>query len=275
MTEPTTYLPPKELTEYIANYGILEIPEGITEPYFSPPIALSGFIIQVFNPSKKIMAKIEDRDFFTHGAVATGQVTTPVYGELIGPVKSILVFFQPLGMHRLFGIDMSTITNKAEKLSDFLCESRASQLMKRLTANQSSQHQIGVLNEFFIGLKPDPDREADTEKLSRVLHYIHQNQGGVSVKEIEEYGAYPRKTLERHFKKMVGLSPKVYCQIYRFKCLINLLHCQPNITWAQLADEAGYYDQSHMSRYVKEYLNASPNSIVRMDMALINYLLQR
>jgi AraC-like DNA-binding protein len=54
-----------------------------------------------------------------------------------------------------------------------------------------------------------------------------------------------------------------------------MIRNHPGITWAQLANEAGYYDQSHMSRYVKEYLKVSPNTIVQLDMKLINYLLSR
>ncbi|WP_373057164.1 hypothetical protein [Zunongwangia sp. H14] len=74
---------------------------------------------------------------------------------------------------------------------------------------------------------------------------------------------------------MLGLPPKVYCKIYQFKSLINFLQGNPGITWAQLADEVGYYDQSHMTRYVKKYLKVAPNTMVKLDMDFINYLLTR
>lgn len=271
MTQPTNYLPPEELTGSIAHYGIMEVPAGTTEPYFSPPIGLSGFILQTLNSSNRVFAKIDGRDFFTHNAVVTGQVTAPVYGEIKGAVKSILVFFQPPGLYRLFGTHMASLTNKSVKLSDFLGEAQAWRLMEKLRAHQNSEAQVSVLNEFFLALKP---KGKDTVPLRKVLAYIHQKQGGLTVKEIEDYGQYHRRTLERHFLKMIGLSPKMYCQIYRFKCLINLLHAQPGITWARLAHEAGYYDQAHMSRYVRKYLNQSPNTLVNLDMKLINYLLK-
>jgi len=129
-----------------------------------------------------------------------------------------------------------------------------------------------VLNNFFLGLKTIGGKIDDIKK---VLDYIHSKKGGVSIKEIEQNCHCHRKTLERHFKKMIGLSPKVYTQIYQFKCLKNLLQAKPDITWSQLADQAGYFDQSHMSRYVKEYLKVSPSRIVELDMDYINYLLRR
>ncbi len=157
-------------------------------------------------------------------------------------------------------------------LIDFLGKEKADKLLDELRADQNNEQQIKVLNDFFLGLNT---KGKEIDNIKRVLEYIHNNKGGVSIKEIEQNCHCQRKTLERHFKKMIGLSPKVYTQIYQFKCLINLLQAQPEITWSQLADKAGYFDQSHMSRYVKEYLKVSPNSIVELDMDFINYLLRR
>lgn len=272
MREPTNYAPSEKIQQYIAHYGILEVPEGTTEPYFSPPLALSGFIIQAINTQNIVVSKIGERDFITDMAVATGQVTQPVYGQLIGHTKSIMVFFHPTGMHQLFGTDMSTLTNESMKLEDFLGKEKANRLLAKLKADQNDESQIKVLDEFFLSLKP---KAPEIEKFEKALQFIHQKKGDVSINELMEHSNYHRKTLERQFAKIVGLSPKVYAQIYQFKCLINLLYNNPEITWAQLADQAGYYDQSHMSRYVKEYLQVSPNSMVTLDMDFINYLLQR
>lgn len=272
MKQPTTYHCTSGLQKYIACYGVIEIPEGVRETYFSPPIGLSGIILQTINTHNLMVAKIDEKDFFTDVAVVTGQVTRPVHGELIGRMKTLLVFFHPLGIYQLFGIDMSTLTDTSMTLQEFIGVERCDKLMHALKIDQDTKRQIEVLNHFFMDIIPE---EEDTSKLEKVLGFIHENQGGVNVQELEQNGFYHRKTLERHFKKMVGLSPKVYAQIYRFKSLVQLIESHPEITWSQLADQAGYYDQSHMSRYVKEYLQVSPNSMVQLDMEMINYLLSR
>lgn len=272
MIKPVSYLPAPELQDFIASYGIMEIPEGETESYFSPPLAMSGFIINIIGKQGNLISKIEGKDFFTETAVATGQVTAPVYGSMTGAVKSILVFFKPTGMHRLFGNDLSEITNRSMRLSKLLGEEEAGSLWDDLITEPDNEKQIDILNDFFR--KRIPVRE-EPDKFEIVLAFIHKKKGGVSIAEIEETAPFMRKTLERHFKRKVGLSPKVYAQIYQFKCLINLLEAKPGITWAQLANQSGYYDQSHMSRYVREYLQVSPNSMVKLDMDFINYLLNR
>lgn len=272
MLRPTTYLPAIELRDYIASYGVIEIPAGEAEPYFSPPLALSGFIINVGDEGGKVVCKIGDRDFFTNNAVATGQVTIPVYGEMVGEVKSFLVFFRPTGMHRLFGNDLSELTNRSKALSELIGEEEADLLWQNLSSQAETEKQIEILEAFFSKRIPKED-ERDT--FEKVLEYIHDKKGNISIGEIEKATPYTRKTLERHFQKKVGLSPKVYAQVYQFKCLINFLETHPGITWTQLANQSGYFDHSHMSRYLKEYLQVSPNSMVKLDMEFINYLLNR
>ena len=270
MPRPTTYYPSSRLKEYIASYGVIEIPEGQSEPYFSPPLALSGFIINLGNDGGKVVCKIGDKDFFTENAVATGQVTIPVHGEMRGQVKSFLVFFKPTGMHRLFGNDLSELTNSSKTLSELLGEKEACQLWESLVSKSETEQQIEALDDFFLSRIPETN---ERDSFETVLDYIHDRKGNVTIGEIEQATPYTRKTLERHFQKKVGLSPKVYSQIYQFKCLLNFLETHPGTTWTQLANHSGYFDHSHMSRYVKEYLQVSPNSMVKLDMDFINYLL--
>lgn len=272
MIQPLSFLPHEDLTPFISNYAIMEVPVGVTEPFFSPPLAMSGFILEPINHPKCIVAKTAERDFFTDFAVVTGQVTAPVYGQLVGKVRSVMVFFKPLGMHQLFGLDMAKLTNTFMKLEDLIGIEEKHDLMVSLGTEAKVEDVAGKLDAFFLKQKPPKN---DIDKILTVLDYIHAQKGDVTISELLEIGYYHRKTLERHFNKMIGLSPKVYAQIYQFKCLFMLLQTNPGITWAQLADQAGYYDQSHMSRYFKEYLKVSPNSIVTLDLPLIHYLLSR
>lgn len=144
--------------------------------------------------------------------------------------------------------------------------------MEKFDGTSDNEKQIEVLNIFFTKRIPTEEKE---NRLEKVLDYIHAMNGGISLADIEQNSPYSRKILERYFKKTIGLSHKVYIQIYRFKCLVNFLQANPGITWVQLANQTGYYDQSHMSRYVREYMHVSPNSIVKLDMELIHYLMNR
>ncbi|WP_373057165.1 DUF6597 domain-containing transcriptional factor [Zunongwangia sp. H14] len=180
MKKPSNYLPDPALQECIASYGVLEIPEGMQQPYFSPPLALCGFIINLLNRKGRLVSRIDGRDFFTTPAVATGQVTSPVYGEIRGYVKSIMVFFYPLGMFRLFGNNMAELTNASKPLPDFLGRDKAEHLLSALKEKQETEQQVEVLNTFFLERLP---HERTTGCMEKVLEFIHENNGNVSVRK--------------------------------------------------------------------------------------------
>ena len=181
MKRPLSFHTTPDLRDFIASYAIMEIPEGETESYFSPPLAMSGFIINVSHSKGMVSSKIDNRDFFTANAVVTGQVTSPVYGELVGEVKSLMVFFKPIGMHRLFRNDLSELTNRSKTLTEFLGQTEADLLWNNLTAHSDNQKQIDILNDFFR--KRVTTRDEDL-KFERILDYIHKKQGDVIIVEI-------------------------------------------------------------------------------------------
>ena len=111
----TSFLPAAELQDFFATYVIQEVPDEVTEPFFTAALGMSGFIITLAHLSGILNAKINGDNFFTDHAVATGQVTAPIYGKLICKLKAMLVFFKPTGKQRFFGNDLSELTNTAKK----------------------------------------------------------------------------------------------------------------------------------------------------------------
>lgn len=256
------------LESCIHSYGIIEEPEGFSEPFVSPPLGFSGFIMCTEGDTD---AFINGERFVHHKAVASGQVTFPVTGSVTGKVKSIMVFFQPTGMYRLFEFDMSKLTNASMDLHQFLGIEKAQGLLKKIKDVTCNETIVDILNQFFLSHLTETDNTAD---IKNVLDFIHLHSGNVSVKEVEQHCYVHRKSIERSFHTKVGLSPKTYAQIFRFKCLLGYLKQHPDVTWLQLAKENGYFDQSHMVRYFKEYLKVSPNNLVTLDVDFINYLLK-
>lgn len=102
---------------------------------------------------------------------------------------------------------------------------------------------------------------------------VQNSQGNISVKKISEIAKINRRSLERQFQDKIGLTPKVFAQVYRFKCTMNFLEQNPGITWTELSNSIDYFDQAHMIRYFKKYIKVSPNNLATIDLDVINYLL--
>src|SRR6478735_396296 len=103
MSIPATYSPDPALTEYIISYGILELADGVTVSLVSPPLGLSGFIFQLHDAATSSKAMINDTNLVGYKYSVTGQVTSTVTGFNSGKIKTLMVFFHPLGMYQLFG----------------------------------------------------------------------------------------------------------------------------------------------------------------------------
>ena len=241
MSITTTYFPDQEIAKYILSYGIVEVADGITESFISPPLGLISFIIQHQNSNGSAFATVKKINILKDKAVACGQVTTTVSGYYTGKVKTIIVFFHPLGMFLLFGCNMHLLTNNSLNLIFLLGEERKNELLNQLKETEDNLTLIHILNQFFKNQKP---AIANTSEITRVLDFIHLHNGNVSVKQIETYCYAHRKSIERHFQFQVGLSPKVYANIYRFKCLLNYLQHYPKTPWLKLSNLTRYYDQS-------------------------------
>mgnify|MGYP003945820705 CR=1 FL=1 len=272
MSIPVTYLPDPELADCILSYAIAAVAKPTTESFLCPPLGLSGFFIQHRSSTGIATAQVEGNDILVSKAVAIGQFTSPLTGNYSGKIKTLLIFFHPLGMYQLFGCDMHKLTNTSINLRLLLGEEKGQYLLKRLEETDDYLSLIRILNDFFKAQKTCSN---DTREVKRLLDFIHFHHGNVSIKEIEEHCYVHRKSIERHFQFQIGLSPKIYASIYRFKWLMNYLQQHPKTAWLQLSCLSGYYDQSHMVRYFKEYLKVPPNQLETLNIELVNYLLSR
>ena len=260
------------LSEYIFSYGTID--GYATEPYplLSPPNGLTGFLIRIGKNDFDVVAQDFRGNPIAHQpSYVIGQITRPITGYTVGPVKFLVVFFQPLGMCQLFGKKMSALTDKSEDFFDFLGHATAQNLMEILKTDDNLERQINVLNHFFLNLIPVKD---DCAELKNVLQLVHASQGNISVIELEEKSKINRRSLERSFQDKIGLTPKVYAQVYRFKCAIQYLEQNPGLTWTDLSNKTEFFDQAHMIRYFKKYTKVSPNKLVTLDVELINFLLK-
>ncbi|MEO9482151.1 MAG: helix-turn-helix domain-containing protein [Ekhidna sp.] len=90
------------------------------------------------------------------------------------------------------------------------------------------------------------------------IEQIRETSGTISVKEIYSSLNVSKSKLEQHFNREVGLTPKEFCKIEKINCFINTYVEHGNISLTELTYQCGYYDQSHVIKDFKYFLNTSP-----------------
>lgn len=98
---------------------------------------------------------------------------------------------------------------------------------------------------------PGPNRA-----IIQVLEYIQGNlDRKLTVDELSRVAAMSCATFNRHFKQMLGIPPMEYvvkCRVQRALILID----ENRLSKTEIALMCGFYDSSHMDKYIKLYRNA-------------------
>lgn len=76
---------------------------------------------------------------------------------------------------------------------------------------------------------------------------------------------YSRKHLADLFHRQVGLSPKALARVLRFRGALALLQGRRDVPWAELADQCGFYDQSHLTNEFRDFAGVTPGEFVRLQ----------
>lgn len=97
-----------------------------------------------------------------------------------------------------------------------------------------------------------------TIDLAAVANFVRQKRGNISVEELADHTGVSRQHLGRLFRDEVGVSPKLFCRLARFRAAL----AAGRTGGADLAAEFGYVDQSHMIAEFQEFSGLTPRPLL-------------
>jgi len=90
--------------------------------------------------------------------------------------------------------------------------------------------------------------------------------GRLRIEQLATRSGFTRKHLGNLFRQQVGLSPKSLARVHRFRGALQLLdRANGQVPWAELADQCGFYDQSHLINEFRRFTGFSPVELARRD----------
>ena len=127
--------------------------------------------------------------------------------------------------------------------------------------------------KFFYGELIAVDAIADLElsilsrkvikRISAVLHQINE-QAKTNISELSETACLSSKQFNRIFLDYVGATPKEFLRIVRMQRALFKVQQNPSISFAQLAYECGFSDQSHMIKEFKLFSGYTPTEYLSL-----------
>jgi AraC-like DNA-binding protein len=101
---------------------------------------------------------------------------------------------------------------------------------------------------------------------------ILESPGMLTINEISRKIGFSQKHFIKIFKEHVGLAPKEFLKVIRFQKAITELEQLKKCSWANIAYECGYYDQSHFIADFKTFSGFTPKQFTKKQISFRNYV---
>jgi AraC-like DNA-binding protein len=170
------------------------------------------------------------------------------------------VAFTPCGAFPWLRTEVGDLTDRIIALADALGDGVLA-LRERLLNTASIAERFALVERWLLRrLSPRHDvHPAVRWSVGRIA----ATGGRIPVAALAIETGYTRKHLAQLFERQVGLSPKALSRVHRFRGAMHLLNDPERIPWAALADQCGYYDQSHLTNEFRLFSGLTPTELAR------------
>ncbi|MFI1918532.1 DUF6597 domain-containing transcriptional factor [Nocardia sp. NPDC020380] len=200
------------------------------------------------------------------GAFLTGVWTTKYVRELAGEGEAFGVKFRAGGFGAFTGLDVAEWTDTSVDLTDVFPE--AAGLAERVLAVDTDEQRRAVAEEF-LAAAAERRAVADDTAYLQVLDLIQvmaEDRSLTRVDQVTERFDIPVRTLQRLFRRYVGVTPKWVLRRYRLQDGAHLLAAGRTSDLAALAVELGYFDQAHFSNEFAKEIGMAPLEYARISL---------
>ncbi|HEX2316821.1 MAG TPA: helix-turn-helix domain-containing protein [Thermomonospora sp.] len=175
-------------------------------------------------------------------------------GQVLG------VKFRPGGFRPFLGGPVSDLADRRIPAADVFGPA-VEEVNRAVLAGSDTTVMAERAETFLLGRLPDPDPVA--EQVAAMVGSITADPALFRVDQAAGALHVSVRTLQRLFAEYVGASPKWVLRRARLHEVAARADQGTRIDWAALADDLGYFDQSHLIRDFTAAVGASPAGYAR------------
>ena len=180
--------------------------------------------------------------------------------DATGPSALLGVRFQPLGAWRVLGIPQHELAEQVLDLDAVLGDGIRALHAELLDTEDPAQR----LLRFEAWLLQGAEARGEPHYAVRwTLRRMRETHGQVEVQALASELGYSRKHLAQLFQREAGLTPKALARVLRFSQVLARLREGEPPQWDALAQDCGYYDQSHLIREFQALAGHAPVDFLR------------
>ncbi|MBB3220356.1 helix-turn-helix transcriptional regulator [Pseudoduganella umbonata] len=199
-------------------------------------------------------------------AYAVGMMSASFTVPAARPVRTVAVRFKPGAAGLFLGMPLHPLTDTRAGLADLWGRSPAGRLDDALwTDDLSDAQRLRLIETTLLGRLAAMEAASDAARAAplgmRAVAAIEAANGAVSVDALADTLGVSRQHLTLQFRQQVGIAPKLFARICRFRRALALLRDARRAgDLAALAAECGYFDQSHLIRDFRDFAERTPGA---------------
>jgi AraC-like DNA-binding protein len=170
----------------------------------------------------------------------------------------VLALFEPAGASRFLRVPLHELFGAHVPLDALLPRLEVELLGEQLASQPDHARRVSVLEAFLLAQLSN--EETDPVALAAV-RAIESSRGALRIASLARELGIRQDPLEKRFRRAVGASPKQLASIVRLHHAIDIAKRSAN--WAQVAHDAGYFDQSHFIREFRAMTGEPPTRFFR------------
>lgn len=233
------YVPSKLLQPYVLHYWTVQWDLRGRPPY-------NQFVLT--HPNVNLIFERNRSGIF-------GVSSTSYERRLEGTGKAYGVKFQSAGFYPFWQKTLSELTDQHIDVEEgFPCNIHS--LERKIFGCESEEDALEQIDAFLLQFLPDPDPNC-----MQVNQWVTEIKNNRSIKKVNDavklFHVHPR-TLQRLFRRYVGVSPKWVIGRYRLHDAAEWLAQSESLDLTELSLQLGYYDQSHFIHDFKRFIGCSP-----------------
>ncbi len=202
-------------------------------------------------PHRQINGQIEVEP----SAFVFGQLTAPLLLSSSAETLTIGVSLRPEALARVTACSGHDLTNRAIALED-LWGPFGLTLRQQLLDAPSTKTRVEILQHALLARIRNAPFEAEAE--AQAVALIRHHRGVLTTSEVAAGVGMSLRQLQRRFNRTIGVSPKTFIRIARFRAVIRWTANGDHRGWAGLAADLGFTDQAHLIKEFRRFAGGEP-----------------
>jgi methylphosphotriester-DNA--protein-cysteine methyltransferase len=179
------------------------------------------------------------------------------------------VHFRTGGASPFLGFPLWDLHNLGINLDDLWGEQQANRLLYLLHEAATVDMKFRVMERWLVQMadRPLEHHPAVASALSELC-----SGAGSSAAELADNAGFSQRRFIELFRNEVGITPKRFSRLRRFRKIIGALQGQQRVDWVDLALSGGYFDQSHLIHEFREFSGLAPGQYLGLRTPYINHV---